>query len=278
MTKTARSSRASARVIPLRKGTTLEMVRLACPNSAQAQRISEGFGLAILDSDGIRDLHERLIIETADALKDGLSERAMQIHLQRIVGAYVGSAHGAASSTPAQSLKREMRPPSSPTTAAMRTSMVRSASIARPSAGVNSPPTWACRLTRFAWPPKAPSPPTKKSSARPGNLSSVPSTTRPTRSAGKRPRRRCRRSTDRQRGASAPRLFHCNQPKSRSARPALLRVAAATTSVAKITRHRCPSRSRSLRRTQCPHNGFAVLRVASALRVRGLWIRPWRTP
>ena len=60
MTKTARSSRASARVIPLRKGTTLEMVRLACPDSAQAQRISESFGLAILDSDGIRDLHERL--------------------------------------------------------------------------------------------------------------------------------------------------------------------------------------------------------------------------
>jgi hypothetical protein len=95
MTKTARSSRASARVIPLRKGTTLEMVRLACPDTAQAQRISESFGLAILDSDGIRDMHERLIVETADALKDGLSERAMQIHLQRIVGAYVGSAHGA---------------------------------------------------------------------------------------------------------------------------------------------------------------------------------------
>ena len=95
MTKTARSSRASARVIPLRKGITLEMVRLACPDAAQAQRISESFGLAILDSYGIRDLHERFIIETADALRDGLSERAMQIHLQRIVGAYVGSAHGA---------------------------------------------------------------------------------------------------------------------------------------------------------------------------------------
>jgi AcrR family transcriptional regulator len=43
----------------------------------------------------VRELIERLIIETAQALKDGLSERAMQIHLQRIVGAYVGSAHGA---------------------------------------------------------------------------------------------------------------------------------------------------------------------------------------
>lgn len=95
MTKTARSPRSSARVIPLRRGTTLEMVRLVCPDSAQTLRISESFGLAVVDSDGIRDLHERLVIETADALKDGLSERAMEIHLQRIVGAYVGSAHGA---------------------------------------------------------------------------------------------------------------------------------------------------------------------------------------
>lgn len=95
MTKTARSPRSSARVVPLRRGTTLEMVRLVCPDSHQATLISESFGLAVLDSDGIRDLHERLIVETADALREGLSDRAMQIHLQRIVGSYVGSAHGA---------------------------------------------------------------------------------------------------------------------------------------------------------------------------------------
>ncbi|AYM84852.1 hypothetical protein FY133_26820 (plasmid) [Agrobacterium tumefaciens] len=95
MTKTARSPRQTARVVPLRKGSTLEMVRLACPDAAQATLIAESFGLPVLDSDGIRDLHERLIVETADALSEGLGERAMQIHLQRIVGAFVGSAHGA---------------------------------------------------------------------------------------------------------------------------------------------------------------------------------------
>lgn len=95
MTKTARASRTSARVVALRRGTTLEMVRHACPDTAQATRIAESFGLTILDSDGIRDLHQRLITETADALGEGLSERAMQIHLQRIVGSYVASAHGA---------------------------------------------------------------------------------------------------------------------------------------------------------------------------------------
>jgi hypothetical protein len=95
MTKATQSSRQSAGIVPLRKGTTLEMVRLACPDAAQAILISESFGLPVLDSDGIRDLHERLIIETASGLHEGLGERAMQIHLQRIVGAYVGSAHGA---------------------------------------------------------------------------------------------------------------------------------------------------------------------------------------
>jgi hypothetical protein len=95
MTKTARPSRQAARVVQLRKGSTIEMVRLTCPDGDQAALISESFGLPLLDSDGIRSLHERLFSETADALRDGLSDRAMQIHLQRIVGSYVGSAHGA---------------------------------------------------------------------------------------------------------------------------------------------------------------------------------------
>lgn len=95
MTKTARAPRQPAKVVQLRKGATLEMVRLCCPDAAQATRVSESFGLPVLDGDGIRDLHQRLIVETADALNEGLGERAMQIHLQRIVGAYVGSAHGA---------------------------------------------------------------------------------------------------------------------------------------------------------------------------------------
>ena len=95
MAKTAQTSRRPTRVIPLRKGTTLEMVRLACPDAEQALRIAESFGLPILDGDGIRDIHERLLVETSGSLSDGLGEKAMQIHLQRIVGSYVASAHGA---------------------------------------------------------------------------------------------------------------------------------------------------------------------------------------
>ena len=95
MTSNARSPRQSGKIVQLRKGASLEMVRLACPDSAQASLISESFGLPVIDSDGIRDLHHKIIVDTAESLSDGLGERAMQIHLQRIVGAYVGSAHGA---------------------------------------------------------------------------------------------------------------------------------------------------------------------------------------
>lgn len=95
MSSSTRSPKSKSRIVQLRKGTTLEMVRLCCPDSHQATLISESFGLAVLDSDGIRDFHKRSLIEGADALSEGLSDKAMQIHLQRIVGSYVGSAFGA---------------------------------------------------------------------------------------------------------------------------------------------------------------------------------------
>ena len=68
MAKASQTSRSSARVVQLRKGTTVEMVRLACPDAAQMTLIAESFGLPVLDSDGIRDQHERLIVETATAV------------------------------------------------------------------------------------------------------------------------------------------------------------------------------------------------------------------
>ena len=89
MVKAAQSPRQTARVVQLRKGTTLEMVRLSCPDATQASKIATSFGTAVVDSDGIRSLHERLIVETAESLSEGLGEKAMQIHLQRIVGGVV---------------------------------------------------------------------------------------------------------------------------------------------------------------------------------------------
>lgn len=95
MAKQATPNRSSGRLNQLRKGATVEMVRLTCPDSAQALKIAESFGNVVVDSDGIRDEHENLIIASTGSLAEGLGEKAMQIHLQRIVGAFVGSAHGA---------------------------------------------------------------------------------------------------------------------------------------------------------------------------------------
>ncbi|MBB3458800.1 hypothetical protein FHT86_007126 [Rhizobium sp. BK313] len=95
MAKQAPSNRSSARVPQLRKGASLEMVRLTCPDTAQALKIAESFGTTVVDSDGIRNEHEQLITASSASLAEGLGEKAMQIHLQRIVGAFVGSAHGA---------------------------------------------------------------------------------------------------------------------------------------------------------------------------------------
>ncbi len=95
MAKPATPNRSTTRSAQSRRGTTLEMVRLSCPDATQASKIATSFGTAVVDSDGIRSLHERLIVETAESLSEGLGEKAMQIHLQRIVGAFVGSAHGA---------------------------------------------------------------------------------------------------------------------------------------------------------------------------------------
>lgn len=95
MSSSTRSTKTNARVVQLRKGTTLEMIRLCCPDGNQAILISESFGLSVPDSDGIRAFHERTLIESTDQLSEGLSDKAMQIHLQRIVGSYVGSAYGA---------------------------------------------------------------------------------------------------------------------------------------------------------------------------------------
>lgn len=95
MTKTARAPRQTSSAVSHRKATTLEMAKHACPDFGLVASVLPHFGIDIPDSDGIRDIHERLIVETADALSESVGERAMQIHLQRIVGAFVGSAYGA---------------------------------------------------------------------------------------------------------------------------------------------------------------------------------------
>lgn len=87
----SRSTRANARPAS-KRAASLETLRLIAPTAVQAQKIAESFGLDPVDGDGIKRLHHDLLAETADVLKDTLNERSLQIHLQRLVAAFVGSA------------------------------------------------------------------------------------------------------------------------------------------------------------------------------------------
>ena len=85
-----------ARAPQARQAITLELVARLAPTAVQAEKISTTFGLDPVDFDGIREATEEQIGLSAKPLHPTVNETAMRIHLQRIVGAFVGSAHGAA--------------------------------------------------------------------------------------------------------------------------------------------------------------------------------------
>ncbi len=66
-----------------------------CANEGVATRISRLYGLDEVDYHATREAHEEHLVKTADALAGSLNEKALEMHLQRIVDAYVRSAHGA---------------------------------------------------------------------------------------------------------------------------------------------------------------------------------------
>jgi hypothetical protein len=71
---------------------SLELATKLCPTPVQAELIVEAFGLNPVDFAGIREHTEELIARHAADLKDNLNDKALANHLQRIVGAFVGSA------------------------------------------------------------------------------------------------------------------------------------------------------------------------------------------
>jgi hypothetical protein len=78
-----------------RQTFTLELAVSICPHEGLARNLSTTFGLEPVDYAAIREATEEHVVRSANTLVDNLNERAMQIHLQRVVGAYVGSACGA---------------------------------------------------------------------------------------------------------------------------------------------------------------------------------------
>lgn len=74
---------------------TFETAALVCPHASMAANISRLFGLEPVDYHAIREATEEHIARSAAALASNLSEKAIEMHLQRVVDAFVRSAYGA---------------------------------------------------------------------------------------------------------------------------------------------------------------------------------------
>ena len=81
---------------PSRQSITFELVTRLAPHQGLADNLIRTFGLEPVDYDGIRDATKDHLAAAAKAFGPALNEKALQIHLQRITGAFVSSAFGAA--------------------------------------------------------------------------------------------------------------------------------------------------------------------------------------
>lgn len=87
---------APARQQPVRQAITLELVQALAPHGGLAENLSRTFGIDPVDYAAVREGTEENVVRSANVLRDDLNDKAMEIHLQRIVGAFVSSAYGAA--------------------------------------------------------------------------------------------------------------------------------------------------------------------------------------
>ncbi len=78
-----------------RQVVTFETAARLCPNAGVASKIVTFYGLDEVDYHAIREATEEHLAKSAEVLADNLNEKALEIHLQRIVDAYVRSAYGA---------------------------------------------------------------------------------------------------------------------------------------------------------------------------------------
>ena len=86
----------TTRAQPVRQTITVEAVIARAPHGALAENLSRTFGIECPDYAAIRESTEETMVRCANVLRDDLNDKAMAIHLQRVVGSFVGSAFGAA--------------------------------------------------------------------------------------------------------------------------------------------------------------------------------------
>lgn len=92
-TRTQTAAQPATRTTQTRQAITLELAASVCPHSALSDNLSRTFGLDPVDTAAIRESTEEHLALASKELP--LSEKAMEMHLQRIVGAFVSSAFGA---------------------------------------------------------------------------------------------------------------------------------------------------------------------------------------
>ncbi|MDT8350958.1 hypothetical protein [Roseomonas mucosa] len=84
------------RPAPEQRGpVTFAMAEALCPHQGLANTIARTFALSPIDMHSVRVATDQSIREGAEVLTDALNEKALAMHLQRVVGSYVGSAYGA---------------------------------------------------------------------------------------------------------------------------------------------------------------------------------------
>jgi len=87
---------AATRTQPARQSITFELVARLAPHQGLADNLVRTFGLDPVDYEAIRDATGDHIAGAAKAFGTALNDKALEIHLQRITGAFVSSAFGAA--------------------------------------------------------------------------------------------------------------------------------------------------------------------------------------
>ncbi len=93
----ARKAQAPAAPAPVRTPITFETAARLCPSDGQIGKIVVAYGLNDVDYHAIREATEEALAAMSNSLAPYMNEKALEMHLQRIVGAHIGSAHGAGS-------------------------------------------------------------------------------------------------------------------------------------------------------------------------------------
>lgn len=93
----ARPTQAPAAPAPVRTPITFESAAHLCPSAGVITKIVATYGLDDVDYHAIRETTEEAIATLSNSVTPYMNEKALEMHLQRIVGAHIGSAHGAGS-------------------------------------------------------------------------------------------------------------------------------------------------------------------------------------